>query len=452
MIGLMVPSAFGEINITSDGGDCSTVGIWDKESRTCSLTSDIADILVVGANGIIIDGKGHTISHLIQMPEEKGRGIEPCVDINRKIDITIKNFKMNNCVGIFVRDSSDGKITNNEFSNAGGISLNYSNGFLISENSMIGHGNINLGDSDNNIITNNELIRTFHPEYGGNGILLSVSKNNIIEKNIISETWNDVEKFPYGDSRNRSFSNVALFLSANSDHNEIKDNIIEKSGTGVKIESSIKNNFKNNEIINNIREGIVLYTSSMNTPTLNYFEGNTISGNPLGIHVKSSANIFTENLIHENKVGVNFLPPLTSMPSNSKTNLFFNNNFFGNELHVMHGQGNDFFKDTGNYWDDFSDYCDDLNNDQICDEPYPFFGGTSGVIDERVWTIKDGWNSLKTHSELAVEILEKPPAPQKIPEWVKNIFTWFSQDQISEDEVLNAIKFLINRGIIDLNE
>ena len=41
---------------------------------------------------------------------------------------------------------------------------------------------------------------------------------------------------------------------------------------------------------------------------------------------------------------------------------------------------------------------------------------------------------------------------QKIPEWVKNIFTWFSQDQISEDEVLNAIKFLVNQDIIDLHD
>ena len=40
---------------------------------------------------------------------------------------------------------------------------------------------------------------------------------------------------------------------------------------------------------------------------------------------------------------------------------------------------------------------------------------------------------------------------QKIPDWVKNIFTWYSQDQISEDEVLNAIKFLINQGITDLD-
>ena len=41
---------------------------------------------------------------------------------------------------------------------------------------------------------------------------------------------------------------------------------------------------------------------------------------------------------------------------------------------------------------------------------------------------------------------------RKIPEWVKNIFTWYSQDQISEDEVLNAIKFLVNQGIIDLDK
>ena len=46
---------------------------------------------------------------------------------------------------------------------------------------------------------------------------------------------------------------------------------------------------------------------------------------------------------------------------------------------------------------------------------------------------------------------ELEPIIQKIPDWVKNIFTWYSQDQISEDEVLNAIKFLVNQGIIDLD-
>lgn len=51
------------------------------------------------------------------------------------------------------------------------------------------------------------------------------------------------------------------------------------------------------------------------------------------------------------------------------------------------------------------------------------------------------------------EVLGLPePTTQKIPDWVKNIFTWYSQDQISEDEVLIAIKFLVNQGIIDLDK
>ena len=40
---------------------------------------------------------------------------------------------------------------------------------------------------------------------------------------------------------------------------------------------------------------------------------------------------------------------------------------------------------------------------------------------------------------------------KKIPDWVKNIFIWYGQDQVSEDDLLNAIKFLINKGIIKIN-
>jgi len=40
---------------------------------------------------------------------------------------------------------------------------------------------------------------------------------------------------------------------------------------------------------------------------------------------------------------------------------------------------------------------------------------------------------------------------EKIPDWVKNIFGWYSQDQVSEDELLNAIKYLINEEILIVN-
>ncbi len=38
-----------------------------------------------------------------------------------------------------------------------------------------------------------------------------------------------------------------------------------------------------------------------------------------------------------------------------------------------------------------------------------------------------------------------------IPRWVKNIFIWYGQGLISESEVLNAIEYLTNQGIIKLN-
>ena len=41
---------------------------------------------------------------------------------------------------------------------------------------------------------------------------------------------------------------------------------------------------------------------------------------------------------------------------------------------------------------------------------------------------------------------------EKIPKWIKNIFVWYEQGQISENDVLNAITFLIDNKIILINE
>ena len=43
-------------------------------------------------------------------------------------------------------------------------------------------------------------------------------------------------------------------------------------------------------------------------------------------------------------------------------------------------------------------------------------------------------------------------AEKLIPDWVKNNFLWFAEDQISETEIINAIKFLIEQKIIILQE
>jgi len=36
----------------------------------------------------------------------------------------------------------------------------------------------------------------------------------------------------------------------------------------------------------------------------------------------------------------------------------------------------------------------------------------------------------------------------KLPEWIRNIFIWYAEDLIEENELINALQFLIKEGII----
>ena len=39
---------------------------------------------------------------------------------------------------------------------------------------------------------------------------------------------------------------------------------------------------------------------------------------------------------------------------------------------------------------------------------------------------------------------------EKIPSWVKEIFVWYAAEQITESDLLGAIQFLVQQGIIEL--
>ena len=43
---------------------------------------------------------------------------------------------------------------------------------------------------------------------------------------------------------------------------------------------------------------------------------------------------------------------------------------------------------------------------------------------------------------------EPNSSTSKIPDWVKNIFGWYATDQVSEEELLDAIKYLIDEKIL----
>jgi len=47
-----------------------------------------------------------------------------------------------------------------------------------------------------------------------------------------------------------------------------------------------------------------------------------------------------------------------------------------------------------------------------------------------------------------VDSIDVVPLIEQIPSWVKNIFVWYGEGIVSEDELLNAIKYLINENIL----
>ena len=74
----------------------------------------------------------------------------------------------------------------------------------------------------------------------------------------------------------------------------------------------------------------------------------------------------------------------------------------------------------------------------------------------------EGWfyEYLQTQNQTPQESAPESSAQQgivaqesipKVPDWVRNIFIWYGEEKISEDELLNAIKFLVSQGIIKVS-
>jgi len=74
----------------------------------------------------------------------------------------------------------------------------------------------------------------------------------------------------------------------------------------------------------------------------------------------------------------------------------------------------------------------------------------------------NGESSLSPRANLLIEevgekVLVKLPTESKtkipeskLPEWVRNVFIWYGDGVVSEDEIINTIQFLIKEGIIKI--
>ena len=68
---------------------------------------------------------------------------------------------------------------------------------------------------------------------------------------------------------------------------------------------------------------------------------------------------------------------------------------------------------------------------------------TQNTIEELVTPEEEITESEETETE----ILEEP----KIPSWVHDIFVWYAEEIISEDELLAALEYLISQGTINVD-
>jgi hypothetical protein len=212
MIWMMVPSSFAEISITDDstGGDCTTIGTWNSASKTCTLTSDISDNIVINSDGITLNGNDHEI---VVLPIYLGQGLPGFSEVTAissigKKNLTVENFIIKTwSMGIQFDDVSDTLIQNNHL--IGTSPINWP------------HGNYGLyGIYSDGIDGTNNLIK--------NNLLENVAKVSIAVKNGIVDGNTITSHFPS--------EGVAILTYGNSEvQNNITDNKFEVYGKNNKI-------------------------------------------------------------------------------------------------------------------------------------------------------------------------------------------------------------------------
>ncbi|MDB3956344.1 HYR domain-containing protein [Candidatus Nitrosopelagicus sp.] len=407
-----LPDAFAELSITDDatGGDCSTVGTWDAGTRTCTFTSDVSENIVISANNIILDGNGVNITGSPNTNYDQNYGSgdynwqyycqgltedNRAFSFNAKTNLVIKNFTVKDFCGFVIGDNS----INNSFQ-----------GNTITETQY----GITLSNSVGDSITNNVFtdIRETAIQLEG--------KNFIITGNTITDPSNQYfDPNNYTGWRLETVGGINVSIHYGSDTNVIENNTISGVRYGIFVSNG---NYYNNEpvTVKNNSIGPIIEIGIQNCQRCHIFDNtltyngeftyfsdntvgtginvgyaeihdNTISGFQTGIGL-SNFNLVYHNTISNNNYGI----------QSWASSQVVHNNFVNNEQNQ--GNGSDFDKldtydwtenseviNSGNYWSDYSGICTDSDSDSICDDPYPFSGGTVNIEDNYVWTVQDGW-------------------------------------------------------------
>ncbi|MBP9715074.1 MAG: right-handed parallel beta-helix repeat-containing protein [Candidatus Pacebacteria bacterium] len=212
------------------GGDCNTIGIWDIDTKVCTLNTDLNETIQVDEDGITLDGAGHTITG-----SNTGTGI---FLLNRS-GVTVKNLNIQNfSYGLFLVSSSNNTLINNNLTNTiQGITLDNSHNNTLNDNSIEVHtlsfyrhqGIIFFNSNENTIFGNSILMNAdLVSPYSRQGVVIFDSNDNIFTHTEVVKTGQAVLYF---DSFRNIFrrgtidqSKLDAFLIFNSDDSQVYNN------------------------------------------------------------------------------------------------------------------------------------------------------------------------------------------------------------------------------------
>jgi parallel beta-helix repeat protein len=409
-LAFLIPSMISDVYANPDISlsRCNTL---DIPGETYVLDHDLTSSEVcfrIIADGITLDGNGHTITSLITSEQFENIG----VDVSGTTGVTVKNLKIsdfrtgitvtasdtsliNNFItnadtGIYISNSCVVTLTRNT-ANSGtdGIVITYSSGVTLTRNTANDNSDdgINISNSHGTVLTRNTA--GISEGQSNHGISISSSNDNFLIKNTVS-------------------GNEAILLSGSSGNTLIKNTVESCTNciAGIMILESNGNIISKNNVDSTHLWGIKLLNSNDNTITGNEISNhkNEIASNAIALQIINSDN----NTFNYNTISNNDSPFEITESTNNK---IYNNNFISNsnegriqsyviEYGIILGvvsdtSGSNIFNLDlpvgGNYWDNFdqtSEGCDDIDSNNICDVSFVSFE----TQDNFAWTIPDGWS------------------------------------------------------------
>jgi parallel beta-helix repeat protein len=306
--------------------------------------------IVIGADNISLDCRGHTVSGAggmgISLEGRQGITIRNCTVTGFDVGFglvaasdnsLIGNMSDANGQGYLFESSHDNRLTRNSARNSGcdafilhGSGGNTFTRSVASDNGCSGFG---LFDSSGNTFTNNQASRNVF-----DGIFLSESSSNLIQRNVLEENGGNGIWLTSNSNENRVLSNSASNSGGNgiqlsgAHFNRIEGNVVtESGGDGVSLEGSTQNVLLENIATSNSSEGFDAFGGSAansffrnvarrngsegflvrEESTENRFEANVATLNSTGFVLLSNGSELVGNASNENAAGGYFVAGAT---------------------------------------------------------------------------------------------------------------------------------------------